>query len=173
MRVKRKFDVFRVRKKEKKVIRLQITAVGKCEGIYKGASEEYIKRINRFAKAEIVEVKEQSSGGSEKEIAASKEKEGEALLSKSDGCLIALDKGGEEWTSEEFAAFLARCAANGVSKFSFLIGGSDGLSRQVLKRADKTVSFGKMTLPHQLARLVLSEQLYRAMTILNNVTYHK
>ena len=101
------------------------------------------------------------------------ETETEALFAKAKGCVVALDGRGKRLSSEELAAFIAGKCAAGVSEFSFLIGGSHGLAEDAVKRADEVVSFGAMTFPHQLFRVMLAEQLYRAFTIIGGTPYHK
>jgi len=87
--------------------------------------------------------------------------------------LVALDRGGRALSSEELAEEIQRAALAGSSQLVFVIGGSLGLDERVLKRADLVLSFSKFTFPHQLMRLILLEQIYRAFTILNNERYHK
>ena len=95
------------------------------------------------------------------------------MLSKAKGYIIALDGGGKLLSSEDLAELLKTNMTNGESEFSFVIGGSNGLSDLVKTKANKIVSFGKITFPHQLFRVVLSEQIYRAFTINNHINYHK
>ncbi|MNJ67349.1 Ribosomal RNA large subunit methyltransferase H [compost metagenome] len=106
---------------------------------------------------------------------AVKAREGERVLAqvKSDAHVIALDVGGELWSSEELAACVDRLGTYGTSHVVFVIGGSHGLADGVLSRAQQRLSFGRMTLPHQLMRLVLVEQIYRAVKINRGEPYHK
>jgi len=87
--------------------------------------------------------------------------------------VVAMDKSGEMLSSEELAKFLEKTYLDGARSISFVIGGSNGLTDDFLKKANKVISFGKITYPHQLMRVVLLEQIYRAETIINNISYHK
>lgn len=156
-------------------MKFRIVAVGKLKEQYlKQAVEEYAKRISRFASVEVVEVAESVFNGepNEKQIQKIKENEGAAIMSKLEGYVVAMDIDGNELRSEEISRMISR-AKQTHSAFTFIIGGSNGLSQQVKDRADFRLSFGKITLPHQLFRVVLFEQLYRACCIENNVAYHK
>lgn len=156
-------------------MKLKIVAVGKIkENAIKDVFAEYAKRISRFAKFEIVEVDECLSRGAqtEGEISRVKNAEGEAILAKAEGFVAAMDIEGELVSSEQFSALIAKQKQR-FSVLTFVVGGSNGLSDAVKARADARISFGRITLPHQLFRAVLAEQLYRACCIENNVTYHK
>ena len=156
-------------------MKFRIVAVGKIKEKYlTDAINEYAKRISRFATVEIVEVDEcKSSGASgEKELARVKKQEGEAIISKLDGYVVAMDIDGQLVSSEQFSAHIVQQKQR-YSTFTFVVGGSNGLSDEVKQRADLRCSFGKITLPHQLFRVVLLEQLYRACCIENGITYHK
>ncbi len=156
-------------------MKLKIVAVGKIkENAIKDVFVEYAKRISRFAKFEIVEVDECLSRGAqtEGEISRVKNVEGEAILAKAEGFVAAMDIEGELVSSEQFSALIAKQKQR-FSVLTFVVGGSNGLSDAVKARADARISFGRITLPHQLFRAVLAEQLYRACCIENNVTYHK
>lgn len=157
---------------------IQIIAVGKLKEKYltEGIAE-YVKRIGPYAKLDIVEVPDEQapmtmSPAEEERV---KEREGERILSKvkPDSHVIAMAIDGQMWTSEQLAAHLADLAAYGRSRVTFVIGGSNGLSADVLRRADVKLSFGKITYPHQLIRLVLVEQVYRAFKIIRGEPYHK
>lgn len=135
------------------------------ESYFAQAAKEYEKRISRYAKFEIIETEE--------EFAPKKlEKEAKRLLPKLNGFVIVLDKGGEKLSSEEFAEKLSKIALSS-GEATFVIGGSEGLDKTVKERADMLLSFGAITLPHSLARVVLAEQIYRALTIINGGKYHK
>ena len=108
-----------------------------------------------------------------KNLVEKSELEGELLLSKAKGLIVALDGRGKLLSSEEIAEFVSYNMINGVSEISFLIGGSNGLSQKVISSARLVLSFGKITFPHQLFRVVLTEQIYRAFTIINGMPYHK
>lgn len=152
-------------------MKVNIVAVGKIkEKFFTDAISEYAKRLSKFCDFNIIEVDESSNITN---IELKKEKEGDLLLSKAKGYIIALDGGGKLLSSEDLAELLKTNMTNGESEFSFVIGGSNGLSDLVKTKANKIVSFGKITFPHQLFRVVLSEQIYRAFTINNHINYHK
>ncbi len=156
---------------------ISIICVGKVkEKYFTAAADEYKKRLSRFTKLETIEVPDEKipDNASEKEIENIKNKEGLAILSKlkNSGSVIALCIEGKELTSEQLAEQTERFLMNG-SNLYFIIGGSLGLSDEVKKRADLKLSFGRMTLPHQLMRVVLIEQIYRAFKINHNESYHK
>ena len=138
---------------------------------------EYAKRLGKFCKFEIVEVPDEKAPEklSAAEMEGVKEKEGERILAKirDKEYVYALAIEGKERSSEEFAQEIAQLTTYGRSDITFVIGGSLGLSPAVLKRAETKISFGRFTLPHQLMRLVLSEQIYRAFMINNGSPYHK
>ncbi|HEX7064401.1 MAG TPA: 23S rRNA (pseudouridine(1915)-N(3))-methyltransferase RlmH [Bacillales bacterium] len=157
---------------------ITIAAVGKLKEKYlKQGIEEYIKRLRPYAKVGVVEVPDEKapeslSAAEEKQV---KDAEGTRLLGKipSDAYVIALAIEGKMLRSEEIARTLDDLAIYGKSKIMFVIGGSLGLSDEVLKRADLKLSFSKMTFPHQLMRLILVEQIYRAFKISWGEPYHK
>lgn len=155
-------------------MKINIVAVGTLkEEFWRVASAEYVKRLRRFAKVEIIEIPESKpSSRASAAIASAINVEGTAILSAVKGTVIALDIRGEQLSSEQFAK-LIRAAKDSGQELSFVIGGSDGLSEKVVLSADKLVGFGKVTYPHQLMRVILSEQIYRAFTIINNMPYHK
>lgn len=153
------------------MIRLHVVAVGKLkEKYWLDAVSEYTKRISRFASVDVTECPE---GGCDGSPALLKKQEAEGILKKYRGYTVLTDLRGEELTSEELAAFISRESARGVSEFTFVIGGSRGVDDCVYAKADKKIAFGRVTYPHQLMRVILLEQLYRAMTIINGVAYHK
>lgn len=157
---------------------IKIIGVGKLkEKYFKAGIAEYAKRLGRYTKFEIVEVPDEKAPESlsEAEMMAVKIKEGERILAKvkEREHVIALAIEGKERSSEQLATELNRLALYGKSDITFIIGGSLGLSPAVMQRADDTISFGRMTLPHQLMRLVLTEQIYRAFTINQGLPYHK
>ena len=156
-------------------MKFKIVAVGKLKENYlKDAVAEYVKRLTRFATVEIVEIDECRSTAAQTaaEVERVKRVEGEAILSKLDGYVIAMDIDGRELSSTELAERIVELKQFN-STFTFVVGGSNGLSNEVKSRADMRLSFGKITLPHQLFRVVLCEQLYRACCIEHNVAYHK
>ena len=155
-----------------------ILAVGKLKEKYlKQGIDEYIKRLGPYAKVSIVEIPDEPASErlSDAEIQAVKVSEGARLLSKitQDTFVFALAIKGKSLTSEAFAAELDNLATYGKSKIAFVIGGSNGLSDEVLRRADLKLSFSSFTFPHQLMRLILVEQIYRAFKINRSEPYHK
>jgi len=159
-------------------VNISIITVGKLKEKYlKQGIEEYTKRLSSYSKIEIIEVPDEKAPEvlSEAEMIQVKEKEGERILAKvsADAHVIALAIEGKQKSSEELAETLDKLATYGKSKVAFIIGGSLGLSSQVLKRADDKLSFSKMTFPHQLMRLILVEQVYRAFRINRGEPYHK
>jgi 23S rRNA (pseudouridine1915-N3)-methyltransferase len=152
--------------------------VGKLkEKYFKDGIAEYKKRMSKFAKVELIEVPDEKAPESlsEAEMQQVKDAEGERLLSKikDRDWVIALAIEGKQRSSEDFAKEIDQLATYGHSDIDFVIGGSLGLSKAVMKRADNTLSFGKLTMPHQLMRLVLIEQVYRAFMINIGSPYHK
>ena len=153
-------------------------AVGKIKEKYlKDAITEYGKRLSRYCKLEVIEVAdektpEQASEAVEESIRA---KEGERLLKhiRDDMYVITLEIGGKMLTSEEFAEKIETLGVQGKSSIAFVIGGSIGLGKEVLRQSDFALSFSKMTFPHQLMRVVLLEQIYRSYRIINKEPYHK
>jgi 23S rRNA (pseudouridine1915-N3)-methyltransferase len=159
-------------------VNISIVTVGKLKEKYlKQGIEEYLKRLGSYAKVEVIEVPDEKAPEelSETEMIQVKQKEGERILAKigPDTYVIALAINGKLKSSEELADTLDKLATYGKSKIAFVIGGSLGLSDEVLKRADEQLSFSKMTFPHQLMRLILVEQVYRAFRINRGEPYHK
>lgn len=155
-----------------------IITVGKLKEKYLiNGINEYIKRMGPYAKIDIVEVPDEKAPEqlSDAQMLQVKEKEGERILAKvqAEAFVIALAIEGEMWSSEKFAKELDKLATYGQSKVTFIIGGSLGLSNSVMQRADAALSFSKMTFPHQLMRLILVEQVYRAFRINRGEPYHK
>ena len=138
---------------------------------------EYAKRLGAYCKLELIEVTDEKAPEklSEAEMVQVKEKEGERILAKipDQAFVFALAIEGKQRTSEEFAKEIEQLGVQGKSTIVFVIGGSLGLSDAVMKRSNTPISFGKMTLPHQLMRLVLIEQIYRGFKIVRNEPYHK
>ena len=156
-----------------------ILCVGKMkEKPYRQMADEYLKRLGRYGKYEEIEIPdlpEPASGSSPALEEQLKTKEGEAILAKirPGDRVIAMTIGGKKRSSEELAKLLAELKTGGVSHAAFVIGGSLGLGRNVLERADEEMSMSRMTFPHQLARVMLLEQLYRAEKIIAGERYHK
>lgn len=159
-------------------MRATIICVGKLkEKYWRDAVAEYAKRLGRYLKLEIIELADEKapetmSPAQEAEV---KRREGERILKalKDDAFAIALAVEGSPLSSEELAAFLEKKAVEGVSHIAFLIGGSLGLSPEVMRRADFALSFSRMTFPHQMMRVILLEQVYRAERIRRGEPYHK
>lgn len=157
---------------------IKIICVGKLkEKYWKQGIAEYSKRLGKFCKFEIVEVPDEKAPEklSETQMENVKKTEGERILGKikDRDYVYALAILGKERTSEEFASEIENLTTYGRSDLAFVIGGSLGLSEDVLKRADSQISFGRFTMPHQLMRLVLTEQIYRAFMINSGSPYHK
>lgn len=152
-------------------MKINIVCVGKIkEKFFVEAINEYTKRLSRFCDLKIIEVEEESKmSNTDKKY----EIESENLLEKCGGIIVALDGSGKLLSSPEIANFIKLKTNNGISEISFVIGGSNGLSQNFKNRADLVLSFGKITFPHQLFRVVLLEQIYRAFTILEGLPYHK
>lgn len=157
---------------------ISIVTVGKLKEKYLvNGINEYIKRLGPYAKVDVVEVSDEKAPEqlSEAEMLQVKEKEGERILAKvvHDAYVIVLAIDGQMWSSEKLATELDQLATYGKSKVTFIIGGSLGLSQTVMQRANAKLSFSKMTFPHQLMRLILVEQVYRAFKINRGEPYHK
>ena len=160
------------------IVNISIITVGKLKEKYlRQGIDEYLKRLSAYAKIEIVEVADEKAPEelSELEMQQVKQKEGERILAKisQDTYMIALAIQGKLQSSEELAKNLDQLATYGKSKIAFVIGGSLGLSDEVVKRSNEQLSFSRMTFPHQLMRLILVEQIYRAFRINRNEPYHK
>ena len=159
-------------------MQIQVVCVGKLkEKYWTGAVAEYAKRLGAYAKLDIRELPDEKTPDSlspaeEEQVRV---REGERILAalKPEAHVIALAIDGEMWSSEQLAAHLDKQAVYGGGSVAFVIGGSLGLSPAVLSRADKRLSFGRMTYPHQLMRVILLEQIYRAFKINRGEPYHK
>ncbi len=159
-------------------MKITLITVGKIKEKYlRDAIAEYSKRLSRYCKLEIIEVADektldQASETWEENIRA---KEGERILKyiKDDMYVITLEIGGKMLSSEEFAEKIESLGVQGKSSIAFVIGGSIGLGKEVLRRSDYALSFSKMTFPHQLMRVILLEQVYRGYRIINGEPYHK
>jgi 23S rRNA (pseudouridine1915-N3)-methyltransferase len=153
-------------------VRIRVVAIGKDRsGLFAPAVEEYAGRLVRYLKFELVEVPEARKHAG---TARAKDEEGEALLARlgERERVVLLDERGAEETSAVFARRVERWLQRGQDVV-LVIGGSDGLSEALRARGQETIALSRMTLPHRLARVVLLEQLYRAMTILRGEPYHK
>ncbi|URN95893.1 MAG: 23S rRNA (pseudouridine(1915)-N(3))-methyltransferase RlmH [Candidatus Pristimantibacillus lignocellulolyticus] len=157
---------------------IQIIAVGKLKEKYLVMGmAEYAKRLGPYIKLTLSEVPDEKapetmSAAEEEQV---RDREGDKILAqiKQEAHVVALAIDGELWSSEDLAQQLDKLATYGKSHVAFVIGGSNGLSSNVLKRANQRLSFGRMTLPHQLMRLVLIEQIYRGVKINRGEPYHK
>lgn len=157
---------------------IEIICVGSLkEKFWKAAAGEYLTRLSGYSKLQITEVKESplpanAGPGDEKKVI---EAEGAAILKKirDRSYVIALDVRGRPFSSEDFAKKIYSLGLSGKSHITFIIGGSLGLSEEVLGKADLKISFSEMTFPHQMMRVILLEQIYRAFKINRNETYHK
>ena len=159
-------------------MKITILAVGKLkEKYWKQAISEYEKRLSAYCKIEIIEVPDEKApeNMSDKEIEQVKEKEGQRLLAKikPQATVITLEIQGKMLSSEGLAEEMQRRMTQGQSDFVFVIGGSNGLHEDVLQRSNYALSFSKMTFPHQMMRVVLIEQVYRAFKIMRGEAYHK
>ena len=157
---------------------ITVISVGKLKEKYlKLGIEEFSKRLSKYCKLELVELEDEKcpENLSPKDMLIVKDKEGNKILNKikNNSYVIALSIDGKNLSSEELADTISKLAVRGNSHITFVIGGSLGLSDEVLKRADYKLSFSKMTFPHQLMKLILLEQVYRAFRINNNEPYHK
>lgn len=159
-------------------MKITVITVGKIKEKYlKDAIAEYSKRLSRYCKLEILEVADGKTPDGASEIVEEniREKEGERILKliKEDAYVITLEINGKMLTSEELADRIETLGIQGKSHLVFVIGGSIGLGREVLRRSDYALSFSKMTFPHQLMRVILLEQIYRSYRIINGEPYHK
>jgi len=159
-------------------MKISIICVGKIkEKFYRDAIDEYLKRLSRYCKMEILEVADEktpdkASSVEEEQI---KKKEAERILSKikDDAYVISLEILGDKLDSPSFGRMIEKAGLSGKSHIQFVIGGSLGLHSDVSRRADRKVSFSDMTFPHQLMRVILCEQIYRGYRIVNGEPYHK
>lgn len=159
-------------------MKITIIAVGKIkEKFFADAILEYKKRLSKYADVKIVEVKDEKTkeNASEHEKEIIKDTEGLRIIEHipSSNYVVAMDIKGALYSSTELANTIKEKTGNSISHFTFIIGGSLGLSKLVLEKADLKMSFGKITLPHQLFRVVLLEQIYRSFRINTNAPYHK
>lgn len=159
-------------------MKITVLTVGKVkEKFYRQALEEFEKRLSRYCKLEIIEVQDEKTPdrASEMEEMQIKEKEGQRLLKyiKEDDWVCALAIEGKMLDSVELSQKMEQLGIGRTSHMIFVIGGSLGLAEEVLKRADFKLSFSKMTFPHQLMRVILLEQIYRAYRIMQGEPYHK
>ena len=159
-------------------MKIKVVTVGKLKEKYlKDGIAEYTKRISRFAKLEMIELADEKTPDKASELENQKilETEGARILSKvgERDFVVVLAIEGKTFSSEDFSKQLEQASIKGYSTLTFIIGGSLGLAPVVKNRANLSVSFGRLTLPHQLMRLVLVEQIYRTFTIQQGSPYHK
>ena len=159
-------------------MKITVITVGKIKEKYlRDAIAEYTKRLSRYCKLEIIEVADEKTPDQAGETVEEqiRDKEGERILKhiRDDMYVITLEIGGKMVSSEELADKINMLGIRGQSSVAFVIGGSIGLGREVLKRSDYALSFSKMTFPHQLMRVILLEQVYRSYRIINREPYHK
>ena len=159
-------------------MKITLITVGKIKEKYlKDAIAEYSKRLSRYCKLEIIEVADEKTPDQASETVEEniRNKEGERILKhiRDDMYVITLEIGGKMLSSEELAQKIETLGIQGESSIAFVIGGSIGLGKEVLKRSDFALSFSNMTFPHQLMRVILLEQVYRSYRIINGAPYHK
>lgn len=152
-------------------MKVNIICVGKIKEKYISEGiAEYQKRLSKFCDIKIIEVDEFSQ---EKSITKKIASESNLIIEKLSGFIITLDRNGQELSSEQIAQKIEKIKLLGKSEIKFVIGGSNGVSKDLLQKSDLLLSFGKVTYPHQLFRLILIEQIYRAFSIIEGLPYHK
>lgn len=159
-------------------MKITVITVGKIKEKYlKDAIAEYSKRLSKYCKLEIVEVADEKTPDNASDIVedAIRSKEAERIIKyvKDDAFVITLEINGKQLSSEELAEKIDKLGVQGTSHIIFIIGGSIGLGQEVLQKSNFSLSFSKMTFPHQLMRVVLLEQIYRSYRIINGEPYHK
>lgn len=159
------------------MLTINIICVGKLkEKFFVEAVQEYSKRLSKYCKLNIIELNDESipNNASEAQLQTVKEKESKKILEKfpKDSHIIALDLTGKTYTSEQFSEKIENLKIS-TSSITFVIGGSLGLTQDLLSKCNEKISFSKMTFPHQLIRVFLLEQIFRAFKIANNETYHR
>lgn len=156
------------------MLKINLIAIGDIKEKYlKDATNEYLKRLTRFAEVKIIELKENNPKSNyPAEIKSALQKDKTEIEKHIKGYCLCLDIEGKMLTSEEFSKSIEKISINN-SEISFIIGASNGLDEELKSRCNLRLSFSKMTFPHQLMRVIFLEQLYRAFTISNNISYHK
>lgn len=157
---------------------IRIVAVGKIREKYmQEGIKEYTKRLSRYCSLEIIEIEDEKAPEnlSDREMDIVKTKEGDRILAKipQNSFIISLEIKGKQLSSEELSKKVEELMVNGINDITFVIGGSLGLSRDVINRSNFKLSFSKMTFPHQLMRMILLEQVYRGFRIMKGEPYHK
>ncbi len=146
------------------MIKINIVAVGRLkEKFWTDAVNEYAKWLEKYCDLKIIEIPD----------GRSPEAEGAEIIRRLSGCVIVCDVQGKLISSEDLAAIIDKKASLGKSELTFLIGGSEGLSEEVKKLSEEKISFGRVTFPHRMMRVILCEQIYRAFTIIHHTPYHK
>lgn len=156
-------------------MKITVISVGRIkEKYFKSAIEEYTKRLGKFCNIEIVEIENEKILDNQLSNKY-KDREGERILSyfKPGMKIFALEVKGKMFDSIEFSQQIASTFDRGISHIAFVIGGANGLSEKVLSKSDNRISFSRMTFTHQMMRLILLEQIYRAFKIINNEIYHR
>ena len=144
---------------------IKIVAVGKLKESYlKDATNDYIKRLTKYHKIELIELKDSNINEEKNELLK--------VINKND-YIITLAIEGKTLDTNEFKDMINKCLINGQSNITFIIGGSDGIHEEIKRMSNEKISFSKLTFPHGLFRVILLEQIYRSFKILNNETYHK
>ena len=156
------------------MLKINLIAIGDIKEKYlKDAINEYLKRLTRFAEVKIIELKENNPKSNyPAEIKSALQKDKTEIEQHRKGYCVCLDIEGKMITSEDFSKTIEKISINN-SEISFIIGASNGLDEELKSRCNLRLSFSKMTFPHQLMRVIFLEQLYRAFTISNNISYHK
>ena len=160
------------------MIHINIICIGKIkEDFFRNAIQEYSKRLSKYCVLNIIELPDEKIplNINEKNINIIKQKESERMKNqiKKGSYTICLDLKGKEFSSEQFAENINSLSINNISTINFIIGGSLGISNELLEFADQKICFSKLTFPHQLIRVFLLEQLFRSFKILNGETYHR
>lgn len=157
------------------MLKVNLIAVGKVkEKYFADGISEYVKRLSRFCEFNLIEVQEENySKVDDAIISIIKQKEGERILPHLKGSIYSMAIEGKKYTSESFSSLIKGLSDRGVSAITFVIGGSYGLSDEVKKKSNGLISFSDMTFPHTLFRLLCTEQLYRAFSIISGSNYHK
>lgn len=159
-------------------MKINLIAVGKIKAKFlKLGLDEFLKRLSRYTKINIIEVGDEKIpvNPSEMELENMKDREAKKILKRipENSYLIALDKGGKALSSEDLAVWMQNLMLQGKSNLTFIIGGAMGLDQKIIQAADLVLSFSKMTFTHQMIRLMLLEQLYRGFKIIQGEPYHK
>lgn len=152
-------------------MRVRVIWTGKTKSAHlRALIDEYLKRLSRFTRCEISEFRE-TTGGQKAGIAKDSQRITDGLH---EGAVnVLLDPDGTEWSSEQFAKVIQRWQDSGTKEVTFIVGGPNGVSTELVARADKRWSLSRLTLTHEMARVILLEQLYRAYTIIHGLPYQK